>query len=70
MKEEADKNTDSALKKIKNNYSIDEEGKLVIAQWTKTEKTGKADEVIISLKHIDYKSAISQYSTPMNFFIY
>ena len=41
MKEEADKNTDAALKKIKNNYSIDEEGKLVIAQWTKTEKTGK-----------------------------
>ncbi len=70
MKEEADKNTDAALKKIKNNYSIDEEGKLVIAQWTKTETTGKADEVIISLKHIDYKSAISQYSTPMNFFIY
>lgn len=70
MQEEAAKNNEKGLNAIKNHYSIDDEGKLVIAQWTKTEKTGKADEVIISLKHIDYKSAISQYSTPMNFFIY
>lgn len=70
MKEEAEKNTEKALKNIKNHYSIDEEGKLVIAQWTTIETTGKADQVIIGLKHIDYKNAISQYSTPMNFFIY
>lgn len=70
MQEEAAKNNEKGLNAIKNHYSIDEEGKLVIAQWTKTETTGKADEVIISLKHIDYKSAISQYTTPMNFFIY
>lgn len=70
MKEEAEKNTEKALNNIKNHYSIDEEGKLVIAQWTTIETTGKADQVIIGLKHIDYKNAISQYSTPMNFFIY
>lgn len=70
MKEEAAKNNEKGLNAIKNHYSIDDEGKLVIAQWTKIETTGKADEVIISLKHIDYKSAISQYTTPMNFFIY
>ena len=70
MQEEAEKNNEKGLNAIKNHYSIDDEGKLVIAQWTKIETTGKADEVIISLKHIDYKSAISQYTTPMNFFIY
>lgn len=70
MQEEAAKNNEKGLNAIKNHYSIDDEGKLVIAQWTKMETTGKADEVIISLKHIDYKSAISQYTTPMNFFIY
>ena len=70
MQEEAAKNNEKGLNAIKNHYSIDDEGKLVIAQWTKIETTGKADEVIISLKHIDYKSAISQYTTPMNFFIY
>ena len=70
MQEEAAKNNEKGLNTIKNHYSIDDEGKLVIAQWTKIETTGKADEVIISLKHIDYKSAISQYTTPMNFFIY
>lgn len=70
MQEEAAKNNEKGLNAIKNHYSIDDEGKLVIAQWTKIETTGKADEVIISLKHIDYKSSISQYTTPMNFFIY
>lgn len=70
MQEEAAKNNEKGLNAIKNYYSIDDEGKLVIAQWTKIETTGKANEVIISLKHIDYKSAISQYTTPMNFFIY
>ena len=70
MQEEAAKNNEKGLNAIKNHYSIDDEGKLVIAHWTKIETTGKADEVIISLKHIDYKSAISQYTTPMNFFIY
>jgi len=70
MQEEAAKNNEKGINAIKNHYSIDDEGKLVIAQWTKIETTGKADEVIISLKHIDYKSAISQYTTPMNFFIY
>lgn len=70
MQEEAAKNNEKGLNVIKNHYSIDDEGKLVIAQWTKIETTGKADEITISLKHIDYKSAISQYTTPMNFFIY
>ena len=79
MQEEAAKNNESGLNAIKNRYSIDDEGKLVIAQWTEIEITKetntslikkKSNKVIISLKHIDYKSVISQYSTPMNFFIY
>ena len=83
MQEEAAKNNEKGLNAIKNHYSIDDEGKLVIAQWTKIEtqideqvEQGKIttenldDEIIISLKHIDYKSVISQYTTPINFFIY
>lgn len=62
------------LDSIKNSYSIDEEGKLVIPQWTvkKTEvyRGAKTEETIITLRHIDYKSVISQYTTPVNFLIY
>lgn len=74
MQEEAAKNNKQGLDAVRMHYSIDEEGKLVIAQWTiiETEVDGKEepDKIIISLRHIDYKSVISQYTTPVNFFIY
>lgn len=54
------------LKKVRQWYSINEEnGKLVIPYWTITNGTVK-----IYLKEINYKSAISQYTTSMNFFFY
>lgn len=59
---------------LQNSYSVDEEGKLVIPQWTKknTKVDGKAKGVEITavLRHIDYKDVISQYTTPTNFLIY
>ena len=59
---------------LQNSYSVDEEGKLVIPQWTKknTKVDGKAKDVEITavLRHIDYKNVISQYTTPTNFLIY
>ena len=62
------------LDSIKNSYSIDEEGKLVIPQWTiintKVNGSSKPEETIINLRHIDYKSVISQYTSPVNFLIY
>lgn len=62
------------LDSIKNSYSIDEEGKLVIPQWTiintKVNRSSKPEETIINLRHIDYKSVISQYTSPVNFLIY
>lgn len=74
MKEEAAKNNRTGLNAVKNHYSIDENGKLVIAQWTiiETNTDGKEEpeKIIISLRHIDYKSVISQYTTPVTFFIY
>lgn len=74
MKEEAAKNNKDGLNAVRMHYSIDENGQLVIAQWTiiETEIDGKSepDKIIINLRHIDYKSAISQYTTPVNFLIY
>ena len=68
------KKQESKDKNITKYYSIDEEGKLVIAGWSTTivKKNGKVDtsETIITLKHISYKSVISQYTTPMSFFLY
>lgn len=74
MKEEAAKNNREGLNAIKNHYSIDENGQLVIAQWTiiETDIDGKKEpeKIIISLIKKDYKSVISQYTTPVSFFIY
>lgn len=52
--------------KLEKSYSIDESGKLVIPEWT--EVGGNISDV--TLKTIDYKTQISQYITPMNFYIY
>lgn len=78
MKKKQEAGDDSILK----NFSIDDSGKLVIAgkttvkkEWTKETDghlplTTKQEEVTLSLRTIDYKSAISQYTTKMNFLIY
>lgn len=74
MQEEAAKNNKKGLDAVRRHYSIDEEGKLVIAQWTiietQVDNGKKQEQIIISLRHIDYKSVISQYTTPVNFLIY
>lgn len=51
--------------KAKKYFSVNSSGQLVIPAWTITK--GKAS---ISLRTIDYKNIISQYTTPVNFFIY
>lgn len=62
-----------------NHFSIDEEGKLVIAGTNEViVETGSAinslqresDTLTINLRSIDYRSAISQYTTKMNFLVY
>lgn len=61
-------------KDITNYFSINEKGELVIAGWTNVvvKKDGKviSNETTINLKNINYKNVISQYTTPMNFFLY
>lgn len=54
---------------IQDYFSVDAEGKLVIPYWTITTINGSST-VQIGLKSIDYKNSISQYTTPMNFFLY
>ena len=67
--------TNGKIDNIKEYYSIDTEGKLVIPEW-KTVSTYMSDGTLINdsiqitLKHIDYRSAISQYTTPTTFFVY
>lgn len=55
-------------------FSIDEEGNIVIAGWDKTtvKKNGVvvSEETKVNLHYIDYKRALEQYTTPMNFFFY
>lgn len=74
MQEEAAKNNKQGLDAVRMHYSIDEQGQLVVAQWTIIETeidgTKQPDKITINLRHIDYKSVISQYTTPVNFFIY
>lgn len=57
--------SESELKKIKKYFSIDDNGDLVIPAWSKIDET-----TTVNLKHINYKNIISQYTTPMNFYIY
>lgn len=74
MKEEVAKNTRAGLNAVKNHYSIDEDGKLVVAQWTiietQVDNGKKQEQIIMSLKHINYKGSIAQYTTPVNFLMY
>lgn len=55
-------------------FSIDEDEKLVVANYTQTiiKENGREtkNETAISLSNIDYKSVISPYTTYMDFFIY
>ncbi len=53
----------------RNFFSIDDDGKIVIAGTTETIVNGKST-VDVTLRHINYKSAISQYTTQMQFLVY
>lgn len=64
---------------ILNKFSIDESGNLIIAGKTQVIKESgsskdslheDSNEITINLRSIDYKSAISQYTTKMNFLVY
>lgn len=72
--EEMLKKQEQKDKNITRYFSIDEEGKLVIAGWTnvvvKKDGTVVSNETTISLRHINYKNVISQYTTQMNYFLY
>ena len=74
MEEKASKGKIDSIKKY---YSIDSEGKLVIPAWKtttmynpETSTTSGNGSTEVTLKHVDYRSAISQYTTPTTFFIY
>lgn len=60
-------------KDITKYFSIDESGNLVYAGWTNTviKKDGQviSNKTSINLETVDYKSSISQYTAPMNFFL-
>ncbi|MGN1269535.1 MAG: hypothetical protein ACI4UU_01520 [Clostridia bacterium] len=70
IKQIAEGGTQRDIWEIRRYYSIDEQGKLVIPYWTTSEVNGVVQSVKISLKSIDYKNSISQYTTSMNFFFY
>lgn len=53
----------------RNFFSIDDDGKIVIAGTTETIVNGKST-VDVTLRSINYKSAISQYTTQMQFLVY
>lgn len=56
---------------IRKHYSIEPEtGKLVIPYWTIVKVNDKLESITVSLKHIDYKKNLAQYTTSMNFFFY
>lgn len=59
---------------ILKNFSIDGDGRLVVAGWREisVEKNGtlQSHDLGITLEHIDYKNEISQYTTSMNFLVY
>lgn len=56
------------IEQIKKYFSVKDE-KLVIPEWTTTTVNGE-ESVEITLRSMDYKNAISQYTTSMNFFLY
>ena len=65
---------DGNLEAIRYRFSLDEDGKLVIPSWSESWKdlSGAISDktFTVKLEQIDYKNLISQYTTPMNFFIY
>lgn len=54
---------------IKKYFSV-KDNKLVIPEWTETSINNGKKTYNVILREIDYKVLISQYTTPMNFFIY
>jgi len=70
------KKQEAGDKNITKYFSINENGELVIAGWTDVVvkrdgvKDNDASRKIITLKNINYKNVISQYTTSMNFFLY
>lgn len=60
---------------VRNYYSINDKGQLIVPVWTTTSNFSDRNSVDpggteIKLKPINYKNAISQYTTSMNFFFY
>ena len=51
-------------------FSIDDSGNLVVAGMSMTQEEGKEPIRTITLRSINYKSAISKYTTKMNFLVY
>lgn len=56
------------INEIKKYYSANN-GKLIVPEWTVTTVNGVASTEI-SLREVDYKSVISQYTVPAQFFVY
>lgn len=56
------------IEEIRKYFSVQGE-KLIIPEWTTTTVNGE-ENVQITLRSMDYKNAISQYTTSMNFFLY
>ena len=55
-------------------FSLDEEGRLVVVGWSTTNVTQNGQRVSsqtnVSLRTIDYKNVVSQYTTSMDFLLY
>lgn len=71
-----EKATNGKINDIKGYFSV-KDGKLVIPEWitttvskSKSKSTNITLNTNITLREIEYKSLITQYTTPMNFFIY
>lgn len=59
------------VNKIRNKYSINPDtGELVVAGWSTTTTTVEGTTSNIYLRSINYKNAISQFTTPVTFLIY
>ncbi len=56
------------INSIKKYFSV-KDNKLVIPEWSITTVNGTTNNTV-TLREIEYKSLISQYTTPMNFFMY
>lgn len=79
LKEYENRTDRNSVENVRNYFSIDEEGNLVYASTSvvttevgsnENSLTQSSEDIAINLRTIDYKSAISQYTTQMNFLIY